>query len=347
MSDEIILDGSSGEGGGQILRSSLALSMATGKPFRIHRIRAGRKKPGLMRQHLTCVKAAARVCSAQVYGAELGSQALFFRPGPIIPGEYAFSVGSAGSSTLVFQTLMPALITTGRPFRLNLEGGTHNPAAPTLDFLDRVYLAALRRMGAQADITVERRGFFPAGGGKWSVSVDVPGALRPLLIPERGREAGRTAKVLWNRIPARDPERARDYLSASLGWDPSDIVSEEAVDSPGPGNVIMAEFRYEHITEMITAFNPFGASPEAVCEGMMADIRRYREHEAPVGWRLADQLLLPMALGAGGLFRTIPLSSHTRTNIETIGRFLDREIEVREVKEGVMEIKVGGTTGSG
>jgi len=342
MPDEIILDGSSGEGGGQILRSSLALSMATGKPFRIHRIRAGRKKPGLMRQHLTCVKAAARVCSARLEGAELGSTALSFRPGPMVPGRYSFSVGSAGSSTLVFQTLMPALIAAGGTFELTLEGGTHNPAAPTLDFLDRVYLAALRRIGVRADITVERRGFFPIGGGKWSVSVTAAGAPAPLIITERGPMLGQTARMLWSRIPPSEPERARAHLSSVLGWNPADIETEEAVDSQGPADVIMAELRYANITEMITAFNPFGASPEAVCDGLMADVGRYRESETPVGWRLADQLLLPMALGAGGSFRTMPLSSHTRTNIETIQRFLERKIEALDAGEGVMEVAVSG-----
>lgn len=336
----IILDGSSGEGGGQILRSSLALSMATGKPFRIHRIRAGRKKPGLMRQHLTCVKAAARICSAQVEGAELGSTALSFRPGPLIPGRYAFAVGSAGSSTLVFQTLMPALLGSGMDFELTLEGGTHNPAAPPLDFLDRVYLAALRRMGAEVSLSVERRGFFPAGGGKWNVLVGPSRAPVPFEVPQRGRLLKRTAKVLWNRIPAREPERARAHLSGKLGWDPADIELEEAVESPGPGSVILAELRYEHITEMVTAFNPFGASPEAICEGLMADVRRYDDKDTPVGWRLADQLLLPMALGAGGVFRTMPVSTHTRTNIETIGEFLERRIEVVDVAEGISEVRI-------
>ena len=336
----IILDGSSGEGGGQILRSALALSMATGKPFRIHRIRAGRKKPGLMRQHLTCVKAATRMCSAQVEGAELGSTALSFRPGPLIPGQYAFAVGSAGSSTLVFQTLMPALLGSGGHFEMTLEGGTHNPAAPPLDFVDRVYLDSLRRMGAEVSLRVARRGFYPVGGGKWTVVVGPSKALAPFEILERGRLLKRTAKVLWNRIPVQEPERARAFLSAKQGWDPVDIEIEEAVESPGPGNVILAELRYEHITEMITAFNPFGASPEALCEGLMADVRRYQEQDTPVGWRLADQLLLPMALGAGGRFRTMPVSMHTRTNIETIGRFLERTIEVLEVAEGLSEVRI-------
>jgi RNA 3'-terminal phosphate cyclase (ATP) len=336
----IILDGSLGEGGGQILRSALALSMATGKPFRIHGIRAGRKKPGLMRQHLTCVKAAARVCSAQVTGAEIGSTALSFLPGPMLPGRYEFSVGSAGSSTLVFQTLLPALITTGRSFELTLEGGTHNPAAPSLDFLERVYLASLKGMGVETALTVARRGFFPVGGGKWAIAVHPPAFLKPLHLAERGRQLGQTAKMLWNRIPPQEPQRMRAHLSAQHGWNPADIETEEAVDSPGPANVVFAEFRFEHITEIITAFNPFGASPEAVCDGLMADVRLYLDGGVPVGRRLADQLLLPMALGAGGMFRTLPLSSHSRTNIGTIGRFLERKIEVREVESGMTEIRI-------
>ncbi len=340
----IVLDGSQGEGGGQILRSALALSLATGKPFRIHRIRAGRKKPGLMRQHLTCVRAATRVCLAQVTGAEIGSTALEFRPGPMLPGRYEFSVGSAGSSILVFQTLLPAIITTGRSFEFILEGGTHNPAAPSLDFLERVYLASLKGMGVETGIAVARRGFFPAGGGKWAVTVQPPGTLKPLHLPERGRLLGQAAKMLWNKAPPQDAERVRAHLSAEWGWSHADIETEEAVDSTGPAYVVMAELRHEHITEMITAFNPFGASPEAVCDGLMADARLYLECGAPVGRRLADQLLLPMALGAGGLFRTLPLSSHSRTNIETIGKFLDRRIDVRAVEGGMTEIRIQGST---
>jgi RNA 3'-terminal phosphate cyclase (ATP) len=334
------VDGSAGEGGGQILRTSLALSMATGKPFRIHGIRAGRRKPGLLRQHLASVRAAARMCSAEVDGAEPGSTALTFRPGPIVPGAYAFSVGSAGSSTLVFQTVLPALLAAGKPCRFALEGGTHNPAAPCLDFLDRVYLECLRRAGWEADLAVERRGFYPAGGGKWAITAAPPPAPGPLRLLERGRLLARKAKVLWNRIPPHMPQRARSHLTEKLGWDPAEIEIEEAADSPGPADVILAELRYEGITEIITAFNPFGASPEAVCEGLMADVRRYQAQDVPVGWRLADQLLLPMALGAGGAFRTLPLSSHSRTNIGTIGKFLDRPIEVAE-SDGVAEVRIG------
>jgi RNA 3'-terminal phosphate cyclase (ATP) len=342
VSDAVILvDGSEGEGGGQILRSSLTLSMATGKPFRIFRIRAGRRKPGLLRQHLASVRAAARVCNAHVEGAELGSQSVVFRPGPVVPGEYAFAVAGAGSSTLVFQTVLPALLAAGRPFRLTLEGGTHNPAAPPLEFLERAYLAALARMGVETVLQVERRGFFPAGGGKWSIGVTPPSAPRPLYMRERGEPLGHAAKVLWNRIPAPEPERARAHLARGLGWDPASIASEEARESPGPGHVILAELRYRHATEVVTAFNAFGASPEAVCDGLIADLRRFMDAGVPVGWRLADQLLLPMALGAGGAFLTLPLSLHARTNIGTIGKFLDRPIAAAENGDGNVEVRVG------
>src|SRR5688500_12299105 len=142
-----VIDGSEGEGGGQLLRTSLSLSMVTGTPFRIDRIRAGRAKPGLLRQHLTAVQAAQAICGAEVEAAELGSRTLTFRPGRVVPGEYRASVGSAGSATLVLQTLLPALLRVDAPSSLLLEGGTHNPSAPPFDFLERVFAPLLARMG--------------------------------------------------------------------------------------------------------------------------------------------------------------------------------------------------------
>jgi RNA 3'-terminal phosphate cyclase (ATP) len=338
MSDEIVLDGSQGEGGGQILRSSLALSMATGRPFRIDRIRANRKKPGLMRQHLTAVQAAARVCSAQVEGDVIGSMELAFRPGPMIPGEYRFSVGTAGSTTLVFQTLMPALVTTGKPFALTLEGGTHNPASPCLDFLEQVYLACLKRMGVESRVAVERRGFYPAGGGLWSVAVDPPSRLGSLEILQRGEFLSQRARIIWSKIPRGVAERERAHLQAKLGLPAERILIEEARDSIGPGNVVLLELGYADIMEIVSGFGAMGVTSESVVDEAVRECREYQKNGAPVGEHLADQLLLPMALGGGGRFRTLPLSSHTRTQIETIGRFLERKIEVREVEAKVFEV---------
>src|SRR5882762_6595662 len=157
----ITIDGSEGEGGGQMLRSSLALSLVTGQPFRIERIRAKRQKPGLLRQHLTAVEAAKAVGCAEVVGASLGSQTIEFRPGPVTPGNYRFAVGTAGSATLVLQTVLPSLLTASGPSTLTLEGGTHNPLAPPFDFLDRSFLPAIRQMGASVELELRNPGFYP------------------------------------------------------------------------------------------------------------------------------------------------------------------------------------------
>src|SRR5262245_2007058 len=164
MRDWITIDGSAGEGGGQILRTALALSLVTARPFRIERIRAGRPKPGLLRQHLTAVQAAAKVGAARISGAEVGSLELTFEPTGLRGGAYDFAVGTAGSATLVLQTLLPALLRAREPSQLTIEGGTHNPYAPPFDFLARTFLPVLRRMGAAIEARLEAPGFYPAGG---------------------------------------------------------------------------------------------------------------------------------------------------------------------------------------
>src|SRR4051794_32051606 len=185
MSNWVSIDGSQGEGGGQLLRTALSLSLVTGKPFRIERIRAGRKKPGLLRQHLTAVHAAAQVGRAHVVGAELGSQSVSFEPSENQPGDYEFAVGTAGSATLVFQTLLPALLHGRAPSRVTVEGGTHNPSAPPFDFLARSFLPILERMGASVHASLERCGFYPAGGGRMTFGIVPCPALQPLRLLHR------------------------------------------------------------------------------------------------------------------------------------------------------------------
>src|SRR6202140_4872670 len=158
----ILIDGSIGEGGGQILRTALGLSMVTGQPFRIENIRAGRDKPGLLRQHLTAVNAAAEICGANVEGAAISSRELSFSPGNVKSGEYTFSIGSAGSTTLVLQTVLPALLAADGPSSLTLEGGTHNPHAPPIDFLEKAFVPLVNRMGPTVHVALERAGFYPA-----------------------------------------------------------------------------------------------------------------------------------------------------------------------------------------
>ena len=215
----IELDGSVGEGGGQILRTSLSLAMCTGQPFTLEHIRARRSKPGLMRQHLTCVQAAAKVSGAAVRGAEPGSPTLVFEPGPVKAGDYEFSVGTAGSCTLVLQTLWPALMLAGSPSRLKLGGGTHNPMAPPFHFLERCYAPLLRRLGAGSDLDLRRLGFYPAGGGEIHVTVHPASErLQPFDLIERGRTIESYAECLAPALPAAVARRELEHLGRALGW---------------------------------------------------------------------------------------------------------------------------------
>ena len=187
----IRIDGSLGEGGGQILRTSLSLSLVTGKPFRIENIRAGRERPGLLRQHLTAVLAAGEVGGAEVEGATLGSTALTFAPAKVRSGEYHFAVGTAGSGTLVFQTILPALMRACGPSKITIEGGTHNQAAPPYHFLERSFVPLIERMGPKVSLRLERYGFYPAGGGRFVAEIEPVENLRSFEIGERGEITSR------------------------------------------------------------------------------------------------------------------------------------------------------------
>jgi len=207
----IELDGSVGEGGGQILRTSLSLAMCTGQAFTLDRIRARRSKPGLMRQHLTCVQAAAKVSGAAVRGAEPGSTTLVFEPGPVKAGDYEFSVGTAGSCTLVLQTLWPALMLAGSPSRLKLSGGTHNPMAPPFHFLERCYAPLLRRLGAGSDLDLRRLGFYPAGGGEMATLAYENVSELFTQFGEKGVSSDSVANALVKEV------RAYEASTAALG----------------------------------------------------------------------------------------------------------------------------------
>ncbi|MBZ4422419.1 RNA 3'-terminal phosphate cyclase [Myxococcus sp. RHSTA-1-4] len=335
------IDGSKGEGGGQVLRTSLALSLVTGTPFTITNIRAGRKKPGLLRQHLTAVKAAEAVGAAEVSGAELGSRELTFRPRALAAGNYHFAVGTAGSATLVLQTVLPALLMAQGPSTLMLEGGTHNPAAPPFDFLQRAYLPLVRRMGPAVEATLERPGFFPAGGGKFRVDVK-PAPLKPLSLLERGRVLRRDVKAVVAMIPFDVAKRELDTVAGALKWRPDEFRTEELKRSPGPGNVLVAEVESEHVTEVFTAFGERGKRAEAVGEEVAEEVMRYLDAEVPVGEHLCDQLLLLLALAKGGTFRTLPLDGHAETQLHTMAHFLDVKVQVREVSREVREVEVRG-----
>ncbi|NPD23310.1 RNA 3'-terminal phosphate cyclase [Corallococcus exiguus] len=333
------IDGSQGEGGGQVLRTALALSLVTGTPFEMVNVRAGRAKPGLLRQHLTALKAAETVGAAEVTGAELGSKQLSFHPRALSAGNYHFAVGTAGSATLVLQTVLPALLHAEGASTLMLEGGTHNPAAPPFEFLEKAYLPLLRRMGPRVDVTLERPGYYPAGGGRFRVDIH-PTKLQPLQLLERGRVLRTEAVAQVAAIPFDVAKRELDTVAAALKLRPDQQRPEELKRAFGPGNVLRVEVESEHVTEVFTGFGERGKRAEVVAEEVAAKVKRYLDAGVPVGEHLCDQLLLLCALAKGGNFRTVALDSHSLTQRETMAWFLDVKVDARELERDVHEVTV-------
>jgi RNA 3'-terminal phosphate cyclase (ATP) len=342
----ITIDGSQGEGGGQILRSALSLSVVTGKPFVMKNIRARRSKPGLMRQHLTCVKAAAEISDAHVEGAEIGSTQLRFEPDIVRPGDFVFNIGSAGSTTLVLQTVLMPLLLSGTSSRVVLQGGTHNSAAPPFEFLTRAFLPLLRRIGFSAHVELQRPGFYPAGGGEISVEIGTTEDFRPLLIEERGALIEQKAEAIVSNLPFHIAERELAQLRAALGWPEDCLKGFTDKRAVGPGNILLLTLSFEHVTEVISSFGRMGASAETVAKEAAKTANAYLKADAPVGEHLADQLLLPMALGAGGRFVMGKPSTHTLTNIDVIQSFVDTEIKVKTVGDGVWEVTIADAMGA-
>jgi RNA 3'-terminal phosphate cyclase (ATP) len=337
----IALDGSQGEGGGQILRSALALSLVTGTPFRIDNIRAGRPRPGLMRQHLTAVQAAAAVGAAETSGAAIGSQSLTFKPTTVKAGDYTFSVGTAGSATLVLQTVLPSLLTADRPSSLVLEGGTHNPSSPPFDFLAKAFLPLVARMGARVEATLERPGFYPAGGGRFRVTIAPTKALTALVLEQRGELRTRRVRAVVANLPRAIGERELNRFAARTHWDSSAFSVEAVPNSVGPGNALIAEVESEHVTEVFTGFGEKQVRAETVANVCADEVLAYLATDAPVGPHLADQLVLLLALAGHGTFRTPTPTKHTRTQLDVIPRFLSTSIACTEEAGGTWRIEAG------
>ena len=336
----ITIDGAFGEGGGQVLRTSLGLSLLTEKPFTIENIRANRKKPGLMRQHLTAVNAAAAIGEAEVEGNKIGSQKLTFIPKTIKPGKYKFSVGTAGSCTLVLQTVLPALMVAGEKSEIHLEGGTHNPFAPPYDFLEKVFFPLINKMGPEIDSVLEQPGFYPAGGGRISVIIDPVNSLKRIDIPGRGEIKKKAAKAMVALLPEKIAQKEIEQAKIRLGWSDDCFQSKSIEESRGPGNVITIEVESEYISELVTGFGEKNVSSAKVAKGAAIEMLEYLAANVPVGKHLADQILIPMAMAGGGVFRTLSLTKHTLTNMEIIENFLKVKISSVRIDKNVYEVEV-------
>ncbi|MFZ5448327.1 MAG: RNA 3'-terminal phosphate cyclase [Thermodesulfobacteriota bacterium] len=322
------LDGSYGEGGGQILRTALSLAAVTGVPVQIQRIRAGRPKPGLRPQHLTAVQALARVSQAEVTGAHLGSQELTFKPRTPQGGQYSFDVaqttGSAGAVSLIAQALLPPLLKAKTPATVILKGGTHVPWSPPVHYLSQVFLPALALLGARAEISLERWGWYPKGGGEVCLKIMPARALagiewRTPAIPAAFRALSGSSK-----LPEHVARRQGARLTARLG----EAVPVEIISASGqaPGSFVFlwgprAGF---------SALGARGKPAEQVADEVVDAYLAFRESGAALDLHLADQILLYLALARGpSIITTEAVTSHLLTNIWVIEQFLKPKFEVR------------------
>lgn len=326
----IVIDGSEGEGGGQMLRSALSLSLVTGKPFRIENIRGNRPRPGVMRQHVTAVEAACVIGGTDCAELAVGASALTFTPGPVKAGDYRFSVGTAGSTSLVLQTLLPALMLADAPSHLVLEGGTHNSYAPPFDFLERVFLPAIELMGPKVAARLRRHGFYPAGGGRIEVDIEPCASLRRLDLLDRGALLSVRARALISALPEEIAVRELDAVAKILGWPEEARRIEPLADRIGPGNILLLEAAFEHGNEIVSGFGKLGVPAHTVGEKAAKRMGGYIGSGAYAGPYLADQLLLPFALAGGGSFTTVKPSLHSRTGADIISRFLDVNVAFEE-----------------
>jgi RNA 3'-terminal phosphate cyclase (ATP) len=335
----IEIDGSQGEGGGQILRSSLSLSICTQQPFRIVNIRANRDRPGLMRQHLTAVKAATEICSAETLGAEIGSRELTFRPGKLLGANYSFAIGTAGSSTLVLQTVLPPLLTAAEPSTVRITGGTHNRGSPPFDFLQRAFLPLIARMGAQVELQLRRYGFYPRGGGEIVATIKPCSGLSSLTVNERGERVRAYAEAYVAALPIHIGQRELEVIGNGLNWSQDQLFLRGLSNDMGPGNAVTITIEHERVTEVFTGFGERGVRSETVAGSAVQEARDYIASNAAVGEHLADQLLLPMALGQGGSFITSTATEHLRSNALIIERFTSKRVAIVKSGESV-EVRV-------
>ena len=329
----IIIDGSEGEGGGQIVRNACALSLVTGRPFRIVNARGKRSKPGLMRQHVTAIEAACAIGGAACEGLQVGSPEIEFAPGRVVPGEYRFAVGTAGSTGLVLQTVLMPLLLADAPSRLVLEGGTHNMLAPPFDFIDRVFLPLINKMGPRIEARLVRHGFYPRGGGRIEVDI-APAPLKPIECIDRGALRGRAASAVFAGLPFEIAEREIRTAREALDWPEESFAVRQLPEDMGPGNILLLEAMFENVTEIVSGFGQIGVPAERVAARAAQRMAGYLASRAFAGPYLADQLLLPFALAGGGAFTTVKPSQHARTAADVIALFMGQRFTFERQGDG-------------
>jgi RNA 3'-terminal phosphate cyclase (ATP) len=343
--ETVSIDGSTGEGGGQILRTSLALSCITGKSLHIENIRAARRNPGLAKQHLSCVHAACQICNGKCRGAALRSKVLDFHPGPVQSGDFYFDIGSAGSASLVIQTVLPALFLADFPSTVTVTGGTHNPLAPPFDFLAETFLPAVEAAGFHGSCKLVKHGFFPASGGKITFNIQPrqKNIHKTINFCEPTNKPQISARIYTAKLPENIARKQHNLLLQS-SLDFKDIEHIEVTDSDGPGNCVMIRLCSSDRVTVFTAFGMRGKPSHKVISEVVDLAKDFLASGAVVDHFLADQLLIYMAIssalgetsplgGKAGCFITNELTTHLTTNMEIIKKFLDVNFCVDKQKE--------------
>jgi RNA 3'-terminal phosphate cyclase (ATP) len=328
-SGRIELDGSFGEGGGQILRTSLALSLVTGRPFHLRNVRARRPKPGLHPQHLMCVRAAARVGGATVRGDRLGSTDLVFEPGDVVAGDYHFPIGTAGATGLVLHTLyLPLALRGVGPSHVRIEGGTHVTASPCFHFLDTTWRAYMALLGMQVRLSMSRPGFYPRGGGEVKAWIEPSPRLRGLELRERGSVTRVSGFSAVGRLPEHIAERQARQAGQRLAETGLEVAIRQEAWHNRPGTVLGLVVETAPVPALFFGLGERGKPAERVADEAADQVLAYLgAAPAAVDPHSADQIVLPLALAEGpSAYSVSEVTRHLCTNIEVIHRFVERDI---------------------
>ncbi len=328
----ISIDGSTGEGGGQIFRSSIGLSALTQTPVRIFNIRGKRRKDGLLRQHLTALRAMKTITNAKVEGDELRSTEVIFSPKKINGGDYSFEIGTAGSTSLVLQTILWPLFYAEQESRVEITGGTHNPMSPPFEFLNECFFPAIRELGFNAEIEIERYGFAPVGGGKIIANITPVKEVKAVEFSNTLDPQNIILSILGHGLPKHVAANEKEVFEEELTDYPTEIQIKN-VQSQGSGNVVIANVPNTPFPFVAVQFGERGNAAAKVAMKLVRDIKHQIDSGTPVGPHLADQLIIPFSLAKGGMFETCGLTPHTMTQIEMVKLFTKTDIEVEKVNK--------------
>ncbi|KPK34238.1 MAG: RNA 3'-phosphate cyclase [Nitrospira bacterium SG8_35_1] len=336
----IELDGSYGEGGGQILRTALSLSCVTGHALKLFNIRGGRKKPGLMPQHITCVNAASEITGAKIKGAEAGSTELIFVPGKTMPGNYIFDIKTAGSCTLVFQTLLPPLMFGEGSSIITIRGGTHVPLSPTYHYLSEVLLTMLRNVGVHVDSTIYKYGFYPKGGGEVKFTVHPVSQVKGLDLSERGELIALHGYSAVSRLPVQIARRQKNAMEQKVKSFPADIQIMNVV-SPGEGTFTFLAAQYENTFAGFSSIGKRGKPAEKVGAETASAFLDFNCKSTVFDPHLADQIVLYLSLSRqDSSFTTSCITEHLLTNLWVIKKFIDIHYQVEGQLNSEGRIKI-------